>query len=85
MMWEKIAIIAMAIGVVCVMANILFMVLQIRKLAKKVETLRKVAELYQSQIEHLCKLPKEGMRMYEVIRDLSQIQQSQLELIERLL
>lgn len=84
-MWEKIAIIAMTICVVCIMANILFVVIRIKKLAKKIETLIKVAELQQSQIEKLCMIPKEGIRMYEVIRDLSQIQQSQLELIERLL
>ena len=82
---EKIVIIAMAIGVVCVTANNLFMIMQIRKLAKKIENLRKVAELHQTQIEELSKLPSYGLEMYKVIWSISQIQQSQLELIKRLL
>lgn len=84
-MWEKIAIIAMAVGVVCVSVNQIITDIRMRKLSKGIKTLIKVAELHQSQIEMLSMIPKEEMRMYEVIGDLSQIQQSQLELIERLL
>lgn len=84
-MWEKIAVIAIAIGVVCVSVNQIITDIRMRKLSKRIKTLIKVAELHQSQIEMFSMIPKEEMRMYEVIGDLSQIQQSQLELIERLL